>query len=198
MARDAWTDKSGQEFDGEQAGMTRGEIAGDEAFVERLIVDFPEIKFVRGARQFSYRLKNGVPTVFLGGTCHNFGLLTLHELGHALCEHKDYSTDVLRIKIESAAWERAKTVLLEYYDRAYDGVDSEDNLTAVQGKEPCDVELARILPEWDEEFVQEKLDTYRDWLHVKSRCKKCGLTRYQTEDGEYHCPRCEAFSLAKV
>ena len=156
----------------------------DAEFVERLTQDFKEVKFKRGARRFSCQLRGGVFVIFLGPPCPKYGLLTLHELGHGLCKHKDYTTDVSRIKIESQAWERAKTVLLEYRARAFD----EDGKV-------CDAELARILPEWDEEFVQEKLDTYRDWLHAKSRCKKCGLTRYQTEDGEYHCPRCEAFCL---
>lgn len=156
----------------------------DAELVERLIRDFPEIKFKRGARRFSCQLRGGVFTVFLGPPCPKYALLTLHELGHGLCRHKDYTTDVLRVKIESQAWERAKTVFLKYREMAFD----EDGNTK-------DKELARILPEWDEEFAQEQLDTYRDWLHVKSRCKKCGLTKYQTENGEYHCPRCETFCL---
>ncbi len=141
----------------------------DKEFVRLLERDFKEVRFVWDSPRFSYRLKNGTPTIFLGGPQPNFGLLALHELGHALCGHKDYKVDVERIKIESEAWERAKTV---YYDYQKQGI---------------------ILPEWDEDFVQEKLDTYRDWLHGKSRCKKCGLTGYQTEDGRYHCPRCENF-----
>lgn len=44
---------------------------------------------------------------------------------------------------------------------------------------------------YDEELVELKMDSYRDWLHQRSKCKKCGLTRYQTKDGEYHCPNCE-------
>lgn len=151
----------------------------DKKFVELLKRDFPEVKFKDGAKRFSYQLRDGVPVVFLGEPQPNFALLTLHELGHALCKHKDYKVDVERIKIESAAWERAKTVLLEYRKKAQ-----------------TETGLATILPEWDEDFVQDKMDTYRDWLHARSRCKKCGLTRYQTDDGKYHCPRCEAFTLA--
>ena len=45
--------------------------------------------------------------------------------------------------------------------------------------------------EVDEDLIQDELDTYRDWLHSKSKCKKCGLTCYQTPDCVYHCPRCE-------
>ena len=151
-------------------------------FVKRLEQDYTGVKFRWGRKRFSYRLVNGIPTVFLGQPCDNFALLTLHELGHALCKHKDYTVDIQRVKIESEAWEMAKTVLLKYRDLAYN----------TRG-EVLDEKLAEIVPEWDEDFVQEKLDTYRDWLHAKSRCKKCGLTGYQTEDGKYHCPRCETF-----
>lgn len=158
----------------------------DEEFINRLIMDYPEVKFRKNSSRFSYQLRNGIPTVFLGEPQPNYSLLTLHELGHGLLKHKDYKVDVGRIKIESAAWERAKTVLLKYHSMAFD----EDGKV-------IDKKLARILPEWDEDFVQEKLDTYRDWLHARSRCKKCGLTGYQTEDGTYHCPRCEAFILAR-
>lgn len=154
-------------------------------FVKRLISDYKEIKFVKNRKRFSYRLRNGVLTVFLGQPQPKYALLTLHELGHALCKHKDYKVDVQRIKIESEAWERAKTVFLKYRDLAFNEDDS-----------VRDEKLASILPEWDEDFVQDKLDTYREWLHIKSKCKKCGLTCFQTEDGKYHCPRCEAFCLS--
>ena len=43
----------------------------------------------------------------------------------------------------------------------------------------------------DEDLIEGELDTYRDWLHQKSRCPLCGLTRFQTPDGAFHCPKCE-------
>lgn len=158
--------RSLQDFDGANSEGSKNDLK----FIKRLEKDFPEVKFVWGRKRFSYRFKNGIPTVFLGEPQPNFSLLALHELGHALCKHEDYTVDIQRIKIESAAWERAKMILLQY------------------GKDA---------PEWDEDFAQDKLDTYRDWLHTKSKCKKCGLTRYQTEDGKYHCPRCETFTLCE-
>ncbi|MBQ3306365.1 hypothetical protein IJH02_02955 [Candidatus Saccharibacteria bacterium] len=99
-----------------------------------------------------------------------FALQTLHELGHALCKHKDYTIDISRLKIECEAWETAKT--------AYEKLP--ENL--------------KNTLKWDENYVEDSLDTYRDWLHTRSKCKKCGLTRFQTEDGEWHCPRCENFT----
>ena len=91
-------------------------------------------------------------------------LLILHELSHAILGHKDFKMDVTRLKMEKDAWAKARELATKY-----------------------DVTT-------DEALVQRELDTYRDWLHQKSRCPKCGLTRFQTPDRVYHCPRCEKFT----
>lgn len=95
------------------------------------------------------------------GGASEWGLQLLHEVGHALSGHRDFRTDPERIKMEREAWERARG-LAETYNIRY-----------------------------DEEFVEGALDTYRDWLHQRSACPECGLTRYQTQDGQWHCPGCE-------
>lgn len=87
-------------------------------------------------------------------------LLLLHEVGHALIGKYDFKTEVDRLKIEVLAWEKAKELCGQY------GVFI------------------------DEELIESELDTYRDFLHQKSRCPDCGLTRFQTPDGIWHCPRC--------
>ncbi len=92
-------------------------------------------------------------------------LLFLHELGHALLKHRIFRTEVERLKMEVDAWEKARELAAQY------GV------------------------EFDDEKMQDELDTYRDFLHAKSRCPKCGLTRYATPDGVFHCPRCEELWL---
>lgn len=92
-------------------------------------------------------------------------LQLLHELGHALSGHVDFRTDVDRVRMEREAWERARE-LCEKYEVDY-----------------------------DEEYVEIAMDSYRDWLHRRSRCVKCGETRYQTADGRYHCAFCENFGL---
>lgn len=100
-------------------------------------------------------------TIIIGPSEPKMELLLLHELGHALLHHEDYKTHVDRLKMESDAWEKAKELSLKY-----------------------DVEF-------DDDLMQTELDTYRDWLYKKSRCPICGLTRFQTPDFKYHCPRCE-------
>ena len=88
-------------------------------------------------------------------------LLALHEFGHAISKHRNFKMGVERLKMELEAWEKARALAAKYE------VDFDDDL------------------------MERELDTYRDWLHQKSRCPKCGLTRFQTPDGVYHCPRCE-------
>lgn len=100
-------------------------------------------------------------TIVLGPPEPFSELLTLHEVSHAILKHKAFRVDVERLKMENEAWSKARELAGRY-----------------------DIEV-------NEDIIQDELDTYRDWLHTKSRCKKCGLTCYQTPDGTYHCPRCE-------
>lgn len=100
-------------------------------------------------------------TIVLGPPEPFSELLTLHEVSHAILKHKTFRMDVERLRMESEAWEKSRELASKY-----------------------DIEV-------NEDLIQDELDTYRDWLHNKSKCKSCGLTRYQTPDGIYHCPRCE-------
>lgn len=131
----------------------------DVSFFETLIEDFPDYRFIIG-KKFAFRPPR---TVVIGPSEPFSQLLTLHEVGHAVCGHKDFKMDIMRLKMENQAWEEAR-------------------------------KLARVYQiEVNEDLIQDELDTYRDWLHQKSRCPNCGLTRFQTSDGQYHCPRCDGF-----
>ena len=99
-------------------------------------------------------------TIVLGPPEPNDRLLLMHELSHAILGHTNYDKDIKRLKMEAEAWSKTRELASVY-----------------------DVDV-------DEEIIQDELDTYRDWLHKKSRCPRCGLTRFQDLDG-YHCPRCE-------
>ena len=106
-------------------------------------------------------------TIILGPPQPNFALLTLHELSHAILKHKDYEDDVQLIKIESRAWQEAKILCKTY------------------------------TVNWDEDFAQNKLDSYRDWLHQRSLCPNCLITGYQDQRQTYHCPLCHRIWNAK-
>ena len=125
--------------------------------VDELKNDFPELSFREGIN-FLFRPPR---TIFYNCDETFFELLLLHEVSHAILKHRNFNTDLERVKMENEAWEKAKELASKY------GVTV------------------------DEGLIQDELDTYRDWLHKKSRCPKCGLTRFQTPDAKYHCPRCE-------
>lgn len=133
----------------------------DATFLPKVKSDFPDFRFVTGAR-FSFRPPRTIVRpkelgeVFDGTN----SLLLLHEVGHAIMGHRDFKTEVGRLKMEVEAWEKAR--------------------------ELCD----RYGVVFDENLVESELDTYRDYLHQKSRCPDCGLTRFQTPDGVFHCPKC--------
>lgn len=127
--------------------------------------DYPELKW-RVGRKFAYRGPRTISYIPLEQKSDEleqkkWQLQLLHELGHARLKHQTFQTDLERLKMECAAWEEARELALRY------GV------------------------EFDEELMEEALDSYRDWLHGKAKCAQCGLTRYQTKDGKYHCPGCE-------
>lgn len=128
-----------------------------DALLARVRTDYPDLRFREGAK-FAFRPPR---TIVVGPEEPHAELLLLHELGHAVSGHRDFTTDVARLRMEAEAWAAARRLAGEY-----------------------DVEF-------DEEVAQGELDSYREWLHRRSRCRKCGLTRYQTPDGVYHCPLCE-------
>lgn len=86
----------------------------------------------------------------------------LHELGHYLIGESNYSSDIELVEIESRAWAKAREI--------------------------CD----HYSIEYDEDFAEDHLDSYRNWLHLTSLCKNCSLSGYQDSSLLYHCPLCGA------
>jgi hypothetical protein len=64
----------------------------------------------------------------------------LHELAHALLGHTSYNSDFELLKLESEAWELAVKIGKNYKIKL------------------------------DPDHIQDCLDTYRDWLHRRSKC----------------------------
>lgn len=140
--------------------MTEAEAARD--LVQKISEQYPKLRLKQG-KKFAFRSPKTIVYEEKGAglSLNEYKLSLLHELGHALLGHRDFRTDAERIKMERAAWERARELCAGW------GVS------------------------YEEEWVEERLDSYRDWLHKKSLCPECGLTRYQTVNGEYHCPGCD-------
>ena len=144
----------------EQLALQNGYSLKQASFFKRLQHDYPECKFKLGPK-FVFKPRR---TIIIGPSEPSAELLSLHELSHAICKHQNFSVDIMRLKMEAEAWEKAR-------------------------------ELASLYNvKFNEELAQQELDTYRDWLHQKSRCPICGLTRFQTPDSKYHCPGCESFN----
>ena len=84
----------------------------------------------------------------------------LHEFGHALLNHKQYLRDIELLTMERGAWDRATTLAREF-----------------------NIHIC-------EDYIEETLDTYRDWLHTRSLCPHCTATGIQTERYHYQCLAC--------
>ena len=85
----------------------------------------------------------------------------LHEIGHAIANHQSFDTDLELIKLELEAWRYARQI-----------------------GESLDVVI-------DEGHIQDCLDSYRDWIHARSRCPECSQINPQTESGRYACFNCQ-------
>lgn len=85
----------------------------------------------------------------------------LHETGHALLQHNSYQADFQLVKLEVAAWEKAKALASQ-----------------------VDVKI-------NEDHIQDCLDTYRDWLYKRSICPSCKSKCLQQDDFlHYRCFNC--------
>lgn len=125
------------------------------SLINKLQSRYPELSFCAAERyQFT------PPQTILYNPAEPEQLLLLHEVGHYLTGHYDYSSDIELLRIESDAWHHAKNLC------------SDLNIT------------------WDEDFAEARLDSYRDWLHANSLCSNCQLSGYQDKTGLYHCPLC--------
>lgn len=100
-------------------------------------------------------------TIFYDPNAPDSDSYTLHELSHALLGHSGYDRDVELLKLERDAWEYAKTTLGKRYGAPI-----------------------------SEEIIQENLDTYREWLHARSRCPECETTGLQSKSSLYRCLAC--------
>lgn len=83
-----------------------------------------------------------------------------HELGHAVKQHSNYTSGIELIRLETEAWEQAKEIALSY------------QLTI------------------DNNQIESCLDSYRDWLHLRSTCPKCHSISTEVTPNHYRCFNC--------
>lgn len=80
----------------------------------------------------------------------------LHETSHGLLGHTTYRADLELLHLEVAAWDHA-LVLARTHEITI-----------------------------DDEYVQDCLDTYRDWLYRRSLCPGCGAQCLQMDATAYY------------
>lgn len=86
--------------------------------------------------------------------------LLLHEVGHARRHHTGFRLDVELLRMERQAWREAQIVGQKIDRPITDAV------------------------------IESHLDSYRDWLHARSKCPQCDATGLQTKTSTYTCPQC--------
>lgn len=84
----------------------------------------------------------------------------LHEISHALLGHTHFGSGVELLRMETDAWEKAKQLATE-------------NNIAI-----------------DNQHIERCLDSYRDWLHMRSTCPNCQNIAAEVENNTYHCFNC--------
>ena len=130
--------------------------------LERISHDYPDLSFIESAHFSWHAGKKHVSFKATGKNTKHAMWALLHELGHALLDHSDYTYDIELLQLEVAAWEKARS-LSEYYT----------------------IEI-------NEDYVQDCLDTYRDWLHLRATCPTCFARSLQSSATTYHCFNCQA------
>lgn len=125
--------------------------------LQQLKKDFPKVKFIASDR-FQWSPEENA--IYFTKDTKNNGWSLLHEAGHMLCDHINYSHDFGLLRMEVEAWEKARKLAEKYNHKI------------------------------DEEHIDKCLDTYRDWLHKRSSCPKCTQAGIERTTGNYHCINC--------
>lgn len=112
----------------------------------------------------TYRWSPGTQTVYYAALKSTEDLFRLlHELGHGLSGHQSFDQDIELLAMERQAWLRAQQIAKKFEYKI------------------------------DDEAVETALDSYRDWLHARSRCPKCPGTGIQDKStSNYVCVLCLA------
>ena len=126
------------------------------SLIKQLVKNFPEFNFQSGDQ---YMWSPSSRTVIFCNDNPNPEQL-LHELGHGILDHNDYSKDVRLLSMEREAWEEAKKV----------GRTLNVNIS--------------------DTTIETYLDTYREWLHARSTCPSCTATGVQVKISLYRCIAC--------
>lgn len=127
---------------------------------EIILGDFPDITFKVSDEYFWSAKTNTIH--YVPSRLHTIeGVYRLiHEIGHAINQHKNYESGVQLLSLETEAWETATEIAKRY-----------------------DITI-------DPNYVESCLDSYRDWLHARSSCPNCKTVSVEVNESEYKCFNC--------
>lgn len=128
------------------------------SLIQKLAKDFPALHFVEAD---GFEWSSETNTINYNPRESTSGEHTLHELAHAILDHRSYSRDIELLKMEREAWTYAQNELAARYNVVI-----------------------------DENTREEALNSYRDWLHARSTCPNCKATGMETDKHRYSCPAC--------
>jgi len=129
--------------------------------LHRIIDDFSQEFNFKRSSVFSWSSENETVYYSTAKTAaENAVWSLLHEIGHASLNHKQYTDDLELLMMEVAAWKKAKEIATRYY---------------------------LVI---DEDHIEDCLDSYRNWLHTRSRCIECKTHSFQIDQTTYQCYNC--------
>lgn len=121
----------------------------------------PHLPHLTFQKSEHFEWRHNTQTITYNPSLKHANAYLLHEYGHALLGHCDYSHDVTLLEMERAAWDQAVSMSERYH-------------VAI-----------------DFDLIESSLDTYRDWLHARSTCPKCQSTGVQMSKHVYQCLYCQ-------
>lgn len=128
--------------------------------INTVIADFPDINFVEN-EEFYWSAKTKTVFYNKGELVEKNGIYRLlHEIGHALSGHKNYTSGIQLLKFETQAWKEACEIAKNY---------------------------GLVI---NNEQIENCLDSYRDWLHLRSTCPQCKTVAIEANSNQYHCFNC--------
>lgn len=141
--------------------MTKQRVTALDDLLQQIAADYPALEFIESAHFSWHAGKKHVSYKKSGNNAtHNIFAL-LHEVGHAILDHKDFTYDIQLLQLEVAAWKKARELASHY-----------------------SVHL-------DEDYIEDCLDTYRDWLHLRATCPTCFTRSLQASQRHYRCFNCQ-------
>jgi hypothetical protein len=140
--------------------MPKAAVLSLESLLTQIRGDYPDLSFIESASFSWHAGKKHVSFKNSGGNTKQDIWSLLHELGHAILGHATYRYDIELLQLEATAWEKARELAEKYA-----------------------VEI-------DEDYIQDCLDTYRDWLHLRATCPTCFARSLQASPRSYHCFNC--------